>query len=174
MTQPPAGDRRRARRILLWLLCLSTAPIIVSTVIYYATPPRGGASYGELIARPLPVTVAPGQWALAVWSPAPCDAGCNRRLGDARRLQIAQGEAASRLDVVWLHPPGRPARYGTVQAVVLPAEALAGLASGLRPQDDLYLIDPHGNLVLRYPAGFDPRRVMQEIGKVMKINRRMG
>lgn len=171
---PSAGHRRRARRMLSWLLCLSAAPIAVSTFLYYVAPPKGGASYGELIARPLPVTVAPGQWALAVWSPAPCDAGCGLRLDDARRLQSAQGEAASRLDVVWLYPPGRQAGAGAVHAVALPAEALTGLASGLRPQDDLYLIDPHGNLVLRYPAGFDPRRVLQEIGRVMKINRGMG
>ena len=34
----------------------------------------------------------------------------------------------------------------------------------------LVLIDPHGNLVLRYPPDAEPERVAKEIGRVLKTN----
>lgn len=173
---PPAAGGRCARRILILLLLLTAAPILLATAAYYWWPPRGGASYGQLIVQPLPVAIAPGHWVLASWAPVPCDADCGQRLDNARRLRVAQGEAASRLDVVWLYPPGATVRVDAddVHAVALDAGVLVALAPGMHPLDDLYLIDPHGNLVLRYPAGFEPRRALVEIGKVMKVNRGMG
>lgn len=173
--KPPAPLPAR-RGILLAIALLGVAPVLLSSLLYYVRPLAGGNSYGELVARPFPLTVAQGRWVLAAYAPAPCDAACAVRLDALRRLRLAQGEEAARIDMVWLTDRAEAeAAVAGMRALHLPDPArLAALSDTIDPAGDTYLIDPHGNLVLRYPAGADMRRVIREVGRILKNNRGLG
>jgi hypothetical protein len=40
-----------------------------------------------------------------------------------------------------------------------------------RRSDHIYLIDPLGNLVLRYPRGADPMKVNRDLTRLLKYSR---
>jgi hypothetical protein len=46
----------------------------------------------------------------------------------------------------------------------LPAE------SGTTPADHIYLIDPLGNLMMRFPKDADPNKIKKDIAKLLKAS----
>lgn len=169
----------RGRWRMLGLLLVCAAPVIASYVTYYVIRPEARRNYGELIEplRPLPPLRATaldgqplalpslkGQWLLVSVAGGACDAACERHLWLQRQLRESLGKDKERVDWVWLVPDGVPAaerlRPALAQAVVLQVDGGA-LARWLAPArghelaDHLYLVDPMGNWMMRFPAGLD-------------------
>lgn len=176
-----AADSRRTRSgrlkmVLLLVVC--AAPVVASYLGYYVLRPAAQRSYGELVAqRPLPAIAAQsldgagvplpalkGQWLLVSVAGGACDAACEKHLYLQRQLRETLGKEKERLDWVWLVPDGQPVREALLpalkQATVLrvPEPELARWlvpAPGHRLADHLYLVDPMGHWMMRFPAGLD-------------------
>jgi hypothetical protein len=164
---------------LLGLALVCAAPIVASYFTYYVVRPEGRRNYGELVEpqRPLPPIVATaldgkpaplpalkGQWLLISVAPGSCDAACEKHLYLQRQLRESLGREKDRMDWIWLVPDESPVRPTLLpalsQATVLrvPGQQLAAWlqpAQGRRPQEHLYLVDPLGNLMMRFPAELD-------------------
>ena len=163
--------------IAVLLICAS--PVVASYFTYYVLRPEGRRNYGELLTpqRPLPAITSTdmsgkpvelrtlkNQWLLISVASATCDAACRQRLYLQRQLRESLGKEKMRADWVWLvtdaaviDPKLMPA---LTEATVLrvPADALAQwlpAAVNQRFQDHLYLVDPLGNLMMRFPANMD-------------------
>ena len=175
------GARRtvRGRWRLLGLAAVCAAPIAASYFTYYVVRPEGRRNYGELLepqrplpliaataldGKPLPLAALRGQWLLISVAPGDCDVACEKHLYLQRQLREGLGREKDRLDWVWLVPgetPVRPALLPALsQATVLRVngEQLAKWlppAQGRQVREHLYLVDPLGNLMLRFPAGLD-------------------
>ena len=175
----------RGRRRLLAVLAVCAAPVIASYFMYYVVRPQGGHSYGELIEpqRPIPAIATTaldgkpalldaykGQWLLISVASGSCDPACEKHLYLQRQLRETLGKEKDRLDWVWLVPDGAPVREALLpalsQATVLRVRADL-LAAWLQPapghqlQDHLFLVDPLGNLMMRFPASLDPGSASQ-------------
>ena len=178
----PADDGARSRAgrwkmIAVLLVCAS--PVIASYFTYYVVRPEGRRNYGELITpqRSLPAiatidlsgkagefTELKRQWLLISVASAACDAACQQRLYFQRQLRESLGKQKGRLDRVWLvtDTAAVDARLqpALTEATVLrvPAQALAQWlppSASQRPEDHLYVVDPIGNLMMRFPANMD-------------------
>ena len=167
----------RWKMIAVLLVCAS--PVIASYFTYYVVRPEGRRNFGELVTpqRPLPAIVTvdlngkPGeltalknQWLLISVSNAACDAACQQRLFFQRQLRESLGREKLRADWVWLVTDTAAVnlqlKAGLVEATVLrvPADALAQwlpAAANQRLEDHLYVVDPLGNLMMRFPANMD-------------------
>lgn len=163
--------------IAVLLVCAS--PVIASYFTYYVLRPEGRRNYGELITpqRPLPamttidvngktgeLTALKKQWLLISTASAACNAACQQRLYFQRQLRESLGKEKARVDWVWLVTDAAPidARLqpALAEASVLrvPGDALAQWlppAPSLRMEEHLYVVDPLGNLMLRFPANMD-------------------
>jgi hypothetical protein len=169
----------RGRRRMLALLLVCAAPVIASYVTYYFIRPEARRNYGELIEpqRPLPAVTGTaldgsavplrslkGQWLLVSVAGGACDAACERHLYLQRQLREGLGADKDRVDWVWLVADGAPVReplrVALSRAVVVRVEA-AALAQWLTPapgrqlSEHLYVVDPMGNWMMRFPAGLD-------------------
>ena len=178
---PRAGsiERRRARWKLLLLLLVCVSPVVASYFTYYVVRPEGRRNFGTLVQpqRPMPdlATTAPqghsgslrslrDQWLLVSVAPARCDERCQNHLYLQRQMRESLGKEKDRLDWVWLVTDGAPLpkalEPGLQQATVLRVDA-AALAQWLEPEaghalsDHLYLVDPMGNWMMRFPPGLD-------------------
>jgi hypothetical protein len=76
---------------------------------------------------------------------------------------------------VWLLlDAGRPAPQiaplhdGAVVARAAP-ELVAGLPAA-DPRDHIYLLDPRGNVMLRFPKHADPKRVIKDLERLLKYS----
>ena len=167
----------RWKMIAVLLVCV--APILLSYFTYYVIRPDGRRNYGELIEpqRPLPsmrtealdgktgeLSALKGQWLLISVASAGCEPTCQQRLYYQRQLREALGKEKDRLDWVWLINDNaavdsrlRPALASST-ALRVPADALAQWlqpVAGQRLEDHLYVVDPLGNWMMRFPASMD-------------------
>ncbi|WP_291554348.1 hypothetical protein [Comamonas sp. SCN 65-56] len=169
----------RKGRWQLWLMLLiSIAPVAASYFMYYVARPHGALlNFGELIepVRPIPaglqVTTLDGkveplgnlkrQWLLVSVADGACDDTCRSNLYLQRQLRESLGKERDRVDWVWLIPdngaPPTEIRAGLADAMVLRVDRSALQAwltpqAGQRLEDHLYLVDPMGNWMMRFPA----------------------
>jgi hypothetical protein len=186
--EPTEEARRKSRRTLLLIALVSVAPIVASYTAYYFFRHDATTNYGAL----LPVGPAPviegagsdgapfrlsdlrGKWVLLSTGGGACSAACERKLYATRQARTMQGREQERIARVWLvDDDAAPAKAlveshpGLVVARVPPA-ALAGLPGG---PGAIYLIDPLGNLVLRYPDDPDIKGVSRDLTRLLKASR---
>jgi len=111
-----------------------------------------------------PLTALRGQWLLVTVGGAGCDAVCERNLYLQRQLRESLGREKDRMDRVWLVTDDAPIPEALQPALkgasVLRVNA-AQLATWLHPAQGqalaahLYVVDPMGNWMMRFPAAMD-------------------
>lgn len=175
----PDARSRAGRWKMIAVLLVCASPVVASYFTYYVIRPEGRRNYGELVEpqRPLPalaaaaldgkrveLTALKGQWLLMSVAAAACDAACQQRLYFQHQLREALGKERDRVDWVWLVNDAA-AVDKRMQPVLASATVLrvpaAGLAQwlpsvgGSSLEDHIYLVDPLGNLMMRFPAHMD-------------------
>lgn len=175
-------DRQRTasgRWKMLLVVAMCAAPVVASYVTYYLIRPESHRNYGQLVAgqpplpdvpalrldgTPLRLPALAGQWLLVSVGGGACNAGCEHYLYLQRQLRESLGKERDRLDWVWLVDDAAPVRAGLApalqQATVLrlPAADIAGWLqpeAGRALEDHLYLVDPLGHWMMRFPADLD-------------------
>ena len=173
------AQTRGGRWKMLLVLLVCAAPVVASYFTYYVVRPEGRRNFGELISpqralpdaqamtlegAPVKLQTMQGQWLLISVAGAACDAACARQLYLQRQLREGLGKDKDRLDWVWLMdddaavaPELLPALKTATVMRVAPKDLQAWLApaDGAGLHDHLFLVDPLGNWMLRFPAGLD-------------------
>lgn len=164
---------------MMAVLLVCAAPVIASYFTYYVIRPEGRRNFGTLIEpqRPLPdqasvslglqggnLQALRGQWLLVSVAGAACDEACRRHLYLQRQLRESLGRERDRLDWVWLiadQAPVPDTLLPALQEATVLRVAPAALSAWLLPADGhaltehLYVVDPMGNWMLRFPANLD-------------------
>ena len=177
-----ADDMQRTalgRWKMIAVLAICAAPVVASYLTYYVIRPEARRVFGELVdpQRPLPdvrgtslagadvnLRSLKGQWLLVSISGGACDEVCQRHLYLQRQIRESLGQEKDRVDRVWLvsddAPVPEPLRPALRDATVLRVNGSA-LAQWLAPAaghslfEHLYLVDPMGNWMMRFPASLD-------------------
>ncbi|MEI7514937.1 MAG: hypothetical protein WCK81_06065 [Betaproteobacteria bacterium] len=181
----PGAQTRMGRWKMLLVLLVCAAPVVASYVTYYVVRPEARRNFGELITpqRPLPklqvVTLdgssvqlpsLQGQWLLVSVAGAACDATCARYLYLQRQLREGLGKEKERLDWVWLIDDDAPVAIELLPALKtatvlrVPAKDLANWlepSRGAQLHDHLFVVDPMGNWMMRFPAQLDAAHAPQ-------------
>ncbi len=192
---PAGGVARLARFKLVLLFLVCAAPVIASYLVYYVFPPSGRTHYGSLIdpQRPVPAALgaaleggtAPldalrGKWLLIHVDSGHCHAGCLRKLYALRQQRIMTGKERERVERVWLvtddgsaRPDLEPDYAGTVRVRVNPLELTSWLPvePGRSWQEYLYVVDPRGHLMMRFPADGDPAKIRKDLARLLRASR---
>ncbi|RZI84537.1 MAG: hypothetical protein EOP38_08650 [Rubrivivax sp.] len=200
LPSPQAGQVQRTRMgrvkmLLVWAVC--AAPVLASYFTYYVVRPQGRVNYGTLIQPPqtMPADAAlplhdlkgqavvlsslKGQWLLVTVAGGACDAGCEQNLYWQRQLRETLGKEKDRVDRVWFVTDEAPVREalmpGLHGATVLRVRA-QDLSRWLNPDAGqplaahLYLVDPRGAWMMRFPAQPDASKIKKDLARLMKAN----
>lgn len=187
---PDATASPRRSRATLWLiLAVCAAPIAASYLAYHFWRPDGQVNYGELIEpRPLPdpalervgggtfrFSELRGSWVLLTAAPATCGEACVRDLVYMRQVRLAQGKDSARVERVWLvtgggsPDPALQAQHEGLHAVRGSEAILSALPASAG--DPIYVVDPLGNLMMRFPPDPDPRRMLKDLSRLLRHNK---
>ena len=196
---PPRIVRRR-RLQLVGLAALFMGPLALSALLYFGSGlrPSGHVQHGELLdpARPLPavaLAAAAGgvtgadflrhRWSLLTVARGDCEVHCLAALATTRVARIALDQDAPRVQRVLLaDAPCCEAtwRAGAESGLVTawldsPAgrELLAALATPGAPRTEpgrIYLVAPLGNFVMSYPPGTDPKDLLKDLGRLLRLS----
>jgi hypothetical protein len=186
--------RGRVRMLLVLLIC--AAPVIASYFTYYVIRPEGRRHFGELIEPqrtvpaqltghdldgvPVLLSALRGQWLLLTVASGECDGVCEKQLYLQRQLRESLGKERERVDKVWL-VTGQAAIKAELLSVLpgttvlrLPDRAIDTWlfpAQGHRLDDHLYLVDPMGNWMMRFPAHMDLAQAAQAKRDIERVLR---
>jgi cytochrome oxidase Cu insertion factor (SCO1/SenC/PrrC family) len=176
----------RARLILL--VALFFTPMAASLVVYHFFRPEAAANYGELLLPPesisahvFPSTTGPftfsslrGRWVLVASDSGNCDGACARKLASMRQVRLALGRNASRVVRVFvtddLAPPDAALGAAPDQVVILPHPGVALPPGAVNDRAHIYLVDPLGNVMMRWPSNPEPRRMLQDLERLLKAS----
>lgn len=194
-TASPAASHWRRLRVLYLLIAVCVAPVVASYLAYYVFPPSGRTNHGELIVpqRPTPALALRqfdgaafgldrlrGSWVMVKVADAACEDACRRQLWVMRQLRTMQGKDADRIERVLLVADGAAVDAAllrefeglrVLRGVRAELEAFLPVGADSRVDDHVYLIDPLGNLMLRWPRNAEPARMKRDLSKLLKASR---
>lgn len=192
---------RRGRLILALIALSFVIPLLVAAWMQRVALREGvwgGTNHGALIQPPLALGnfLLPsyqgsvftlddlkGGWTLLYAAPsaAECDAQCGQMLYYMRQVRLALGRDMSRVqrvlvapfDAVWLDEAAREYE-GThivfdIGGPTSLREQLATPSAPMRP--GIYLIDPLGNAMMVFAPETDPRDILKDLKKLLKISK---
>ena len=179
------------RSKFLMLVGVFVVPVVAAYLAYFGWRPAGHGNYGDLLevtpllhtagtardGSPLDLTALRGKWLMVHVGPARCDADCAQQLYLMRQTRIAQGKEQSRIERLWVLTDGGAAAPALLQEhpglrVWRPQAAgfAAQFPAARDPADHIYLVDPLGNLMLRFPARPEPRSLMKDLKLLLKAS----
>jgi len=188
----PTDGRRRGRRVVLGILALCAAPFVAAWLAYFVWPPQSRANYGELIdvrplsdpalsdvaGKPFRLSQLRGKWILIQLDSGACPDECRTKLLYMRQARLALGKDAERVERVWLLTDGifPDASWirdfdGTLVVRAAGSALLDEFPAARRPSSHIYVIDPLGNLMLRFPLDPDPGRMLKDLARLLRASR---
>lgn len=172
----------RGRLQLLLILAVVIGPMLLATAMYQWRfwVPDGRSYHGTLIGdgsqlADIGVVAAEQErWQLLVTAPQGCDADCEQLLYLARQIHIGLGREASRGShaLATAQVPAELAvtlrrEYPQLDRHELAVERYPA-AQPRTPQ--LWIVDPHGNLVLRYGPDANGKQVLTDLRLLLKLS----
>jgi cytochrome oxidase Cu insertion factor (SCO1/SenC/PrrC family) len=164
------------RNKLLLVAVVCAAPFVLGTAAYLlGWSPGGAANYGELIAPRLlagsPFAELRGKWVMVSFDAAACDAHCEKKLYFMRQVRRAQGKHMDRVERLWLVSDGakpRPELLAAIEGTRLASASPDGFPGNAA--DHIYLVDPIGNLMMRFPREPDPSKMIKDLQRLLKYS----
>lgn len=177
------------------VLAVCAAPMIASYFAYYVVKPAGRTNYGDLIdprnypmpalgstsldGAPVPLENFKGKWLMLQVESGECAAACQKKLLEMRQLRLMQGKDMDRIERVWLITDNKPLEtilmreYDGTRMLRVNADKVRSwlpVDAGTSVSDHLYLVDPLGNLMMRFPRDADPNRIKKDLTKLLKAS----
>ena len=189
MSENESAKPARSATALWVIIGLCAAPMIAAYIAYYVWPPAHQVNYGELLAprpvpdaelvaldgKPLRVSSFKGDWVLVSVDDAACDERCERKLVYMRQVRLAAGTGKDRIERLWLvtgdaRPDAALLREheGLVAARDATGAIVKSLPAAASAADHVYVVDPLGNLMLRFPSDPDPRRMLKDMSRLLR------
>jgi hypothetical protein len=193
------GNELRSRnlRMLAVLAGLFLLPLASAFWMYYGTDwrPARTVNHGELITpvRSLPAThlqpaltpeSAPAElfhrkWSLVYVGEGQCEAACRQALYVMRQTRLSLNNEMSRVDRVFLATSHCCAREFlahehpgllVLDATGTEAISLLGVFPSAEREQSLFVVDPLGNLMMRYDVRQNPKGLLQDLKKLLSLS----
>ena len=182
----------RPRLVLLALVVVFAAPFVGAWLVYNFTGigrDEAPGSYGQLLVPPVPVADRPlhdpagvgdqrlhGKWSLVTFLPANCGRPCTETLATLRQVRVALGGDAARLQLVAVTgsgelPSGIPERLRRSLLLLDEIAADELRQAGQAGEGGLLLIDPLGNLMMRYPPASAGEGILGDLKRLLRYSR---
>ena len=189
---PNPSTQRRNRMMLLAIFAIFFGSLFVAGVLRFSGwRPAGTRAHGEMLQPPgdlravVPKLADGGDyawnprarlWRIALAPPADCIDACIKLAHELDTVWQLTGKDADHVHVLWIGapPPALPR-----DAALRVLQSSAALRAGLPRVDELmsngqrgvpvYVIDPNGFVILRYPPGFDPAGLRADLSRLLKL-----
>lgn len=181
--------QKQGRRTLLLISLLFAVPIVFAMYMYFSNTavPVSSTENGQFITPPIllpdseltstePVRNFRKVWSLIVLADKQCAAACISSLGKIRQVRLSLGPKMTRMQTIYLpaeptaispdlktEHPGlivvEPQRSEKIREIVGPVE-----------KGEIFLADPLGNLMMRYPQDAEMGDIREDIAHLFKLS----
>ncbi len=188
------AQRGSGRKILLLLAVVFVLPFTIAATLHLLDIRPSGKSYGELIVPPVNLTIPPLQdtqakpftatqwqkkWNIVMINHEACTDQCLTTTHLLGNVRLSMDKDTKRVQQILLLPiettreaiadlqkknPDLIILAGSDEATTQLANKLESLA---KPQN-IYLVDPLGNLMMQYPQNFEPKGLRSDLVRLIK------
>lgn len=178
--------RGRGRLQLLLIIAVVLGPMLLASAMYRFGfwVPQTRSYDGVLIANgqdraAIGVTAGDSErrWELLVTAPQGCETQCQQLVYLARQINIGLAREAARASHALASATALDEAYEQRLRREYPQLQLHGLDAGVYARNpeapatpQLWIVDPHGNLVLRYDAEADGKAILDDLKYLLKIS----
>jgi len=181
---------QRGRLELLLVLLVFAAPFLAAEWAFRHWRPERPGNYGTLLGarefapagledgagRPFDLASLRGRWVLLVAAPGGCGESCRRNLRLVRQLRLASGRDRGRIERLLLTATRLDADLarehpGMHQALSKDVPALDPELGRPDVGRHVYVLDPLGRMVLRFPPEADGARMLQDLKRLLKYSK---
>ncbi len=183
---------------LLAMVVVFAAPILAAWFFYFNPEylPTTRSNRGELITplvkidadsglanpdgSPFDLSTLSGKWTLVSLNSAPCGDACRRRLAELRQIRLALGEtrfSVERLQILTgVGDTAALAREFEGMHIALAQGStednlLSALGEDADALDRTYILDPMGNLMMRYAADAPAKDTLKDMERLLKASK---
>ena len=171
------------------MAALFALPLIASYLAFVVWRPEARINYGDLL-EPKPLAEMPlrhadgrtfrfaelrGKWVMVAIDAGACAPSCEAKLFMMRQQRLMQGREMDRVERVFLVDDDTPLPTmllrefdGTRVLRARGSPLLNAFPAQNALRDHIYLIDPRGNLMMRFPGAPDPSRMQKDIDRLFK------
>jgi hypothetical protein len=185
-----SDKKQSGRKVLLLITVIFVAPIFFAMYMYYSDSnwrPAISTHRGQLIT---PVRTFPdisitnttdaknlyGTWSLLVLATDQCDALCADTLIRIRQIRLSLGPKMPRLQTLYL-----PAQHTEIPQNILEEHPALNIIEPQRSESmreivgeftngEVFIIDPLGNLMMRYTPEATMSDIRKDLGQLLKLS----
>ncbi len=178
------------RRKFLLLLVVMCTPVIISYALYFMDYRPQSKNYGDLIPivkvsgkgtniednTILRMKDLHGKWVLVTVDSGDCNEACKNKLYYMRQVRTVQGKEKHRIERLWLiNNSVKPSaelmkEYERTHFVNADSEILDFIETKEEQTKHIYLIDPIGNLMMRFPENVDGTKMGHDIKRLLHVS----
>lgn len=188
------------RNLLLVFVVFALPVVMATLMYLTGWKPSATGNHGELIqparfiedrtmqsiaAKPVKFSELHGKWTMVYFDTAACPEACMKQLYLMRQTHIAQGKDQDRVQRIFILTDAKA--VDTLQAKLTDYPEML-VWSGEKPvlakltqefgidaqetagQGNIYLLDPMGNLMMRYSPGIDPAGMRKDLVRLLKYS----
>lgn len=183
--------KRAHKQKLLAMMALLLAPVVISYALHYSGYRPGTINYGELIEmenfegtavnqfdktifRPRDVH---GKWTMITVDSGDCDEYCNQKLYKMRQVRLVQNKEMHRVERLWLIDDNaaiKPSMTETYDGTLFVNAKDSDILQSLKPIESqrkhIYLVDPIGNVMMRFPENADPSAMVEDLKRLLHVS----
>ncbi len=187
---------KRGRLMVAVLFLVFFAPVLLAWLLNVERPdwlPSGRTNHGDLIQPPVsfplndfdpvngqrsPVGLLSQKWSLVHVVADQCLDACDQAVHKMRQIRLALGKDMDRIQRILV--ASRAAAKGSAEKfsdhdadviVVAAGPRWFSTAGFLRPEAEIYLVDPRGNVVMSYTGRSDPSGLVSDLERLLRISK---
>lgn len=184
--------KKSNRRKFVLLLVLLFSPVVISYTLFFMGYRPGSVNYGDLVEiekltgsagviqdtnKILRTKDLHGKWIMLTIDSGNCDEACQLKLYYMRQVRTMQNKEMNRIERLWLiddnekvDPELLKDYEGTLFVNARDSELLQQIPTQESRRKHIYLIDPMGNLMMRFPENLEPRKMSDDIKRLLHVS----
>jgi len=184
--------KKSNRRKLVLLLVLLFSPVVISYTLFFMGYRPGSVNYGDLVEiekltgsagviqdtnKILRTKDLHGKWVMLTIDSGNCGEACQLKLYYMRQVRTMQNKEMNRIERLWLiddnekvDPELLKNYEGTLFVNARDSELLQQIPTRESRRKHIYLIDPMGNLMMRFPENLEPRKMSDDIKRLLHVS----
>lgn len=173
---------------LLLILGMFALPVVASYLAYYIWQPTGRKNYGELVKQAdiklkgvalngevFDIESLKGKWVMVYVGGGECPKTCQDLLYAIRQIRTIQGKEMDRIERLWVITDDRIPNEDMQKMhaglfYLRTDQANAAQFPGSETAGHLYMVDPLGHLMMRWPQNPEPKQMIKDVKLLLKAS----
>ena len=184
-------NKKTDKITLILIILILGSPVLISTTFYFMGYRPGSMNYGDLLEvqklkgdgiNQIDNTIfrmkdLHGKWAMVIIDSGECNEACQLKLYYMRQARVIQHTEKDRVERLWLIDDNKTVSdelleeyKGTLFIKAKDSELVKAIETEEVHRKHIYLVDFMGNLMMRFPEDLEPKKMSEDIKRLLHVS----